>query len=192
MIEKPMAAQARDLRTYRHFDLLLAIFSNFGRDPVGGPFVNLILLGYGLPALLAAALALIARTTRPLAYRVVAAATAVALALAYLTLEVRRLFHGPILFGLVSDAEQYAYSSAWLVFAIALLAIGFLLRSQPARYAALAVMALTIAKVFLFDTANLTGIYRALSAIGLGAVLIGVGFVYQRLLYPRAASGTES
>ena len=55
----------------------------------------MILLGYGLPAVLAITLALIARTTRPLPYRVVAAITAVTLALFYLTLEVRRLFHGP-------------------------------------------------------------------------------------------------
>ena len=59
-------------------------------------------------------LALIARTTRPLPYRVVAAITAVTLALFYLTLEVRRLFHGPMLAGPTSDAEQYTYSAVWL------------------------------------------------------------------------------
>jgi uncharacterized membrane protein len=46
---------------------------------------------------------------------------------------VRRFFHGEILSGPTSDAEQYCYSSAWLVFGIALLAVGFFLRSQPAR-----------------------------------------------------------
>ena len=34
---------------------------------------------------------------------------------------------------------------------------------------------------------DLTGIYRALSFLGLGAVLIGIGWFYQRLLFPRAA-----
>ena len=67
--------------------------------PSASPFVNLILLAYGLPAMLAITLALIARTTRPLSYRIVAAITAVTLGLFYLTLEVRRLFHGPILAG---------------------------------------------------------------------------------------------
>ena len=47
---------------------------------MGGGFFNLILLGYGLPAVLAFVLALIARTTRPLPYRIAAAATAVTLA----------------------------------------------------------------------------------------------------------------
>ena len=105
------------------------------------------------------------------------------LALFYLTLQVRRFFHGEILSGPTSDAEQYCYSSAWLIFGIALLAVGFVLRSQPARMLALGVITL---KVFIVDTASISGIYRALSVIGLGVVLLGIGFLYQRLLFPRA------
>ena len=56
----------------------------------------------------------------------------------------------------------------------------------PARFLALGVVALTIAKVFIIDTASIGGIYRALSVIGLGVVLLGIGWLYQRLLYPRA------
>jgi uncharacterized membrane protein len=158
---------------------------DLAHSSVGPAFINLILLGYGLPAVLAITLALIARTTRPLPYRVVAAVTAMTLALCYLTLEVRRLFHGPILSGPVSDVEQYTYSTVWLVFGIVVLAVGFFLRSQPARLLALGVIALTIAKVFIIDTASISGIFRALSVIGLGIVLLGIGWLYQRLLYPR-------
>ena len=94
--------------------------------PVGGAFFNPILLGYGLPAVLAITLALIARTTRPMSYRIVAAITAVTLALFYLTLEVRRLFHGPILAGPTSATpSNTAYSTVWLAFGIVLLAVGF-------------------------------------------------------------------
>ena len=81
------------------------------------------------------------------------------MALFYLTLEVRRPFHGPEMSGLTSDAEQYTYSTVWLAFGIVLLAVGFMLRSQPARFLALGVIALTIAKVFMFYTANIAGIY---------------------------------
>jgi uncharacterized membrane protein len=151
----------------------------------GGPFFNTILLGYGLPAVLATSLALIARTTRPMAYRIAAAVTAVTLALFYLTLEVQRLFHGPVLAGPVTDAEQYTFSTVWLVFGIAVLAVGFVLRSQPARLLALGVISLTIAKVFILDTASISGIYRALSVIGLGVVLLGIGWIYQHVLFPR-------
>jgi uncharacterized membrane protein len=159
---------------------------NSGR-PVGGPFVNLILLGYAFPAMLAAALALIARGVRPPQYSAVAAVTAVALALAYLSLEVRTLFHGEVLTtGPTTDAEQYTYSAVWLVFGVALLAVGVLLRSQAVRYASAAVVFLTVLKVFLIDMHDLSGIYQGLSFIGLGAVLLGIGWLYQRLLYPRA------
>jgi uncharacterized membrane protein len=169
------------------FELLVVVNPRFINNPIGGgAFFNMILVGYGLPAVLAITLALIARTTRPLPYRVVAAVTAVTLALFYLTLEVRRLFHGPILAGPTGDAEQYSYSTAWLAFGIVLLAVGFFLRSQPARLLALGVIALTIAKVFIIDTASIGGIFRALSAIGLGIVLLGIGWLYQRLLYPHA------
>ena len=44
------------------------------------------------------------------------------------------------------------------------------------------VMAVAVAKVFIFDMSELEGVLRALSFIGLGAVLIGIGLFYQRLL----------
>jgi uncharacterized membrane protein len=170
-------------------DLIVGSSLQFIATPLpGGAFVNEIMLGFGLPAVLAVVLALIARRTRPISYRTAAAIAAVLLALYYLTLETRRLFHGPILAGPTTDAEQYAYSTVWLVYGIALLAVGFVLRSKPARLLALGVIILTIAKVFLYDTANIAGIYRALSAIGLGVVLLGIGWLYQRVLYPQAAA----
>ncbi|MDO9413160.1 MAG: DUF2339 domain-containing protein [Pseudolabrys sp.] len=168
------------------FGLLVTVNPMFTGRPVGdGTFFNLVLLGYGIPAILAAILALIAQHSRPLAYRVVAATTAVTLAIAYLSLQIRTIYHGPFLArGITTDAEQYTYSATWLVFGVLLLVAGFLLRSQPTRMASAAVVALTIAKVFLIDMAGLTGIYRALSFIGLGVVLVGIGWLYQRLLFP--------
>jgi uncharacterized membrane protein len=165
----------------------------FTGEPIGGPFINLILLGYGLPALLAGALAIITRGTRPRWYSSTAAATALALALAYLSLEIRTLYHGTVLTeGVTSDAEQYAYSAAWLVFGVALLAAGIWLRSLPLRAASAAVVVLTVLKVFLIDMSGLTGIYRALSFLGLGVVLIGIGWFYQRLLFPRTTTPAEA
>ena len=143
-------------------------------------------MGYGLPAVLAITLALIARTTRPIAYRVAATDhrgdARLVLSDARSAAAVSRAGLGRT----DGDAEQYAYSTVWLAFGIVLLAVGFFLRSQPARLTALAVIALTIAKVFIIDTASISGIYRALSVIGLGVVLLGIGWVYQHVLYPRA------
>jgi len=164
--------------------------------PVGGVFLNLILLGYGLPAGLATILALTVRHTRPMPYRATAAGAAVVLALAYLTLEVARLYHGPWLTGPVSDPENYTFSAVWLAFGVVLLVVGLLLDSKPARLASAAVVGLTVAKAFLIDMADLAGIWRALSFIGLGLVLVGIGYLYQRVLFPRrqiaAATAAES
>ena len=165
----------------------LVIFDNplFLGAPVGGPFLNLILLGYGVPAVLATVLALIARTTRPMAYRATAAVVSVGLALMFLSLEVTRAYHGPVLtLGPRTDAEQYTYSAVWLGFGVVLLLAGIALASKPARLASAAVVLITVAKVFLIDMADLTGVWRALSFIGLGLVLVGIGYLYQRLLFP--------
>jgi uncharacterized membrane protein len=67
-----------------------------------------------------------------------------------------------------------------------------MLRSQPARMASAAVVALTIGKVFVIDMAGLTGIFRALSFIGLGVVLVGIGWLYQRLLFPATNAAIAS
>ena len=165
----------------------------FTGDPVGGRFVNLILLGYGLPAVLTAILALVSRGVRPKEYSAIAAVTAVALALIYLSLEVRTLYHGEVLNdGPTTDAEQYTYSAVWLAFGVTLLVVGMLLRSQAVRLASAAVVILTVLKVFLIDMSDLTGIYQSLSFIGLGVVLLGVGWLYQRLLFPRRAPPAPS
>ena len=174
------------------FGLLLAENPLLSPRFIGPPFINLALLGYGIPAVLAIILALMARTTRPMAYRAVAAATAVVLSLMYLTVQIARLFQGPMLTaGPVSDAQQYTYSATWLIFGVILLVAGLLLPSKPARIASGAVIMITVLKVFLFDMAGLTGIWRALSFIGLGLVLMGIGYLYQRLLFPVRPSGSN-
>ena len=161
----------------------------FTGERVGPPFINLILLGYGLPAVLTAVLALTTRSVRPQNYSSTAAVVAVALALLYLSLEVRTLYHGAVLNrGGTSAAEQYTYSAVWLGFGVALLVVGVLLRSQAVRFASAAVVTLTVLKVFLIDMHDLTGLYRGLSFIGLGIVLLGIGWLYQRLLFPRRAA----
>jgi uncharacterized membrane protein len=175
------------------FGLVVSLNPQFTGRPVGGAFFNLILLGYGIPAVLAAILALVARGSRPLGYRTIAATGAVVLSMLYLGLEVRTLYHGAILTrGVTTDVEQYTYSAVWLIFGIMLLFAGFMLRSQPARLASAAVIAFTIVKVFVIDMAALTGIFRALSFIGLGAVLVGIGWLYQRRLFPAKTKAITS
>jgi len=153
---------------------------------IGGVFINLILLGYALPAVLTLLLSYAVAGRRRASYANTIAAGALILALSYVTLEIRRLYQGPILSsGVTSDAEQYTYSIAWLAFGVALLGIGIAFNSQRARLASAVVIALTILKAFLIDMSTLTGVYRALSFMCLGLVLVAIGWLYQRILFRR-------
>lgn len=153
-------------------------------EPVGPwPLLDMLLPAYLLPALILLRIALRAgrgpaeppaRLARP------AAGLALALALLWLTLEVRRAFQGPVLVGPTSDAEWLAWSAAWLGFAAGLLLLGIRRRVRWLRAAALAVGALAILKAFLFDLGELEGLYRAASFLALGLGLVGVGFLYRR------------
>ena len=155
---------------------------------VGGATVNLLLLAYALPAILMLLLSYAVAGQRPKAYANGIAAGALVFALAYVTLEIRRLYHGPILVdGITTDLEQYTYSIAWLVFGVVLLGIGVIVNSQRARLASAVVIALTILKAFLIDMSALTGVYRALSFMGLGLVLVTIGWLYQKILFRRQA-----
>ncbi|MBS0528761.1 MAG: DUF2339 domain-containing protein, partial [Proteobacteria bacterium] len=120
------------------------------------------------------------------------AAAALVLALSYISFEIRRLYHGPVLVdGQTTGAEQYTYSIAWLAFGVLLLGIGVIVNSQRARLASAVVIALTIFKAFVIDMSTLTGIYRSLSFICLGLVLVAIGWLYQRILFRRNAPPPE-
>jgi uncharacterized membrane protein len=153
---------------------------------VGAVFINLILLGYALPAVLMLLLSYAMAGQRRTSYANSIAAGALILALSYVTLEIRRLYHGPVLtYGATGGAEQYTYSIASLLFGVVLLGIGIAINSERARLASAAVIALTILKAFLIDMSTLTGVYRALSFMCLGLVLVAIGWLYQRILFRR-------
>jgi uncharacterized membrane protein len=163
---------------------LVTINPFFTGESVGtGRFINLLLPGYLLPALAAAWVAAAARPVRPRWFTLLSAALALLLAFAYVTLMVRHAYQGEYLDGwFMTDAENWTYSAVWLVFGILLLTAGIFLRSTIVRAASGLVIAIVVFKVFLFDMAALTGVLRAASFLGLGAVLIVIGRLYQRLL----------
>ena len=171
------------------FGLLLLENPILWHIDVGGPVVNLLLLGYALPAVLALLLSYAVAGRRPVSYANTIAAAALVLALAYVTFEITRMYHGPVIStGPTTAAEQYTYSIAYLAFGVILLGIGILFNSQRARLASAIVIALTILKAFLIDMSTLTGVYRALSIMCLGLVLVAIGWLYQRILFRRQAT----
>jgi len=75
---------------------------------------------------------------------------------------------------------QFTYSAFFMVFGAALLTLGFWRRAAFLRWQALVLLAVAIGKVFTVDVSELSQGYRILSFLGLGALLLGVSFVYQR------------
>lgn len=146
------------------------------------PIFNGLLLAYALPAAMTA-----------LAWRwidvepdknvgVVVGAAASVLAFVYVSLEVRHLFDPAFErpgFE-ASGLELYMYSVAWLLFGVALLALGFVRGAAALRHAGMALVCIVVAKVFLIDMAGLQGLLRVFSFLGLGAALIGLGYAYRR------------
>ncbi|WP_378943549.1 DUF2339 domain-containing protein [Mesorhizobium sp. ANAO-SY3R2] len=166
----------------QHFLVLNPLFTDEGTGRI--PFFNLLFLAYLLPAVAAGALALYTRGKRPPWYSAMLALVAILLVFAYATLSLRRLFQGEHigLWAGLGQVETYSYSALWLAMGVALLVAGVTLRSQVLRVASAALISIAVAKVFLFDMSELQGVLRALSFIGLGGVLIGIGLFYQRLL----------
>ncbi|QPC93962.1 DUF2339 domain-containing protein [Mesorhizobium sp. INR15] len=166
----------------RHFVVLNPLFTDESTGQI--PVFNLLFLAYLLPAIAAGGLALYVRGKRPRWYSAMLALVAALLAFAYATLTVRRIFKGEFigLWSGLGQLETYTYSALWLVIGVVLLTAGVWLKSQVLRIASAALIAIAVLKVFLFDMSELQGVLRALSFIGLGAVLIGIGLFYQRLL----------
>jgi uncharacterized membrane protein len=80
----------------------------------------------------------------------------------------------------LSVVRGFTYSAIWLIYGAALMAVGFRNRSAFLRWQALILIAFTTGKIFLYDVSQLGGSYRILSFIALGAVLLGISFIYQR------------
>ncbi|MDI7861132.1 DUF2339 domain-containing protein [Rhizobiaceae bacterium n13] len=154
------------------------------------PFFNLLLIGYLLPAIGYAALAVYARDKRPPLYVTLLAVCSVILGFAWATLSVRRYWQGENLAewkGFLAG-ETYSYSVVWLLIGVALLALGSRFNARSLRITSAALVLIAVVKVFLIDMANLEGFLRALSFIGLGIVLIGIGLFYQRILTGRSST----
>ncbi|WP_374377519.1 DUF2339 domain-containing protein [Dongia sp.] len=168
----------------------------FNTIDVGGtPFVNRITLIYGAPTLLLLGLAATLMRRSDLGqkgrigYRI-AGVYGLFLGFVCISLIVRQFVHGniitiPLFSGgnSTTDGELYGYSAAWTLYGVALLGLGVKMRSQALRYASAVVVLLTVLKVGLIDASDLTGLYRVASFLGLGVALIGIGYLYQRILF---------
>ena len=158
-----------------------------GESTGAWPLVNLLLIGYLLPGLAYAGLAFYARDKRPLPYVAALAVSGAVLGFAWVTLSVRRFWHGEFIASWkgFEQTETYTYSVAWLAIGVGLLALGTKFDARSLRLASAVLVFISVGKAFLIDMSHLEGVLRALSFIGLGVVLIGIGLFYQKILTSR-------
>ena len=77
-------------------------------------------------------------------------------------------------------AKQLSLSVVWALYASALLLAGRARHLTLLRVMGLALLSLTTLKVFFWDLSSLDRIYRIISFIMLGAILLVVSYFYQR------------
>jgi uncharacterized membrane protein len=82
-------------------------------------------------------------------------------------------------------ARDMTYSIAWALYAFALLLIGMKKHTGWVRYSGVALLVITLAKLFFHDLNSLDKLYRIGAFIGVAIILIVASFVYQRFLVPK-------
>jgi uncharacterized membrane protein len=104
-----------------------------------------------------------------------------ALILFGVTAEIRRYFDLKTLSAYTASlASSLAVSAWWLVFAAALVGLGFRRGLKPARIAGLGVAGLAVVKVLVFDLSSLDALYRVGSVFILGLVFLLLAYLYHR------------
>ncbi len=166
--------------------LVLGIGLTFFNPAINGTRVNLvqgvILLNTLIPAYLLPALVFgfVAWRFRFLeqGLRIASGIVALALAAIWAFLAIRHGWRGDLMSNPgFTQPELYTYTIVLLLLGAGLLYQAIARRSAPLRKAAMAVIGLTVAKVFLVDISGLVGLLRVFSFLALGLVLAGLAFL---------------
>lgn len=92
----------------------------------------------------------------------------------------RFLAHAARVFEVQADARSAMISMWWGVFGFVTVVLGFRWRASPVRFAGLGLMAIGAAKAVLIDLADVSTLWRVVSFLALGALLMTVGVGYQK------------
>ena len=112
-------------------------------------------------------------------------------ALAAVSRECVDLFGGPKGFDNLANEAQFGLSAIWTIYAAVLFALGMSRHQALLRWLGLILFGCTIFKVFVVDLAALNVMYRILSFLILGVVLVAVSTWYQRTMVRQKAAGAE-
>jgi uncharacterized membrane protein len=182
-------------RSLRYVSVILAglvgfriAFLHLGDTGAAGErfFFNALALQFGVPFLVAVWLAWQSGRQADASLRRAYQIGAMLLGFVWATFLVQDYYGGS---GLLdrnnSIAEIYTYSVVWLLLAVGYQVIGLWRRQAVLHVGSLVLLLLTVGKVFLVDASELEGLFRVLSFLGLGLVLIGIGFFYNKVVFAR-------
>ena len=85
------------------------------------------------------------------------------------------------------NVKSLSLSGLWALYAAVLIVLGIVRRWRWLRLSGLGLLAVPVAKLFVYDAFSLEREYRVAAFIGLGALLVAGGFLYQR--YRRVVRG---
>ena len=77
-------------------------------------------------------------------------------------------------------AEQVMLSVTWALYAVGLIAVGMRRQYAPARYLGITLLGITVLKVLANDIAGLDRLYRMMSVLVVGILLLLASYLYQR------------
>ena len=142
------------------------------------PIFNPLLLAYGAPILLF----ILATRFYDSQYKAIFWSLAGIAGWIFVNLEIRHLWQGDLtLYDPMHSGELYSYSLAWLLMAAGAILLGSLRQQLRLYQAGMVLLLMTIAKIFLIDMSDLTGLLRVASFMGLGLCLLGLAFTHQWL-----------
>ncbi|MET3999924.1 DUF2339 domain-containing protein [Marinobacterium sp. MBR-109] len=163
-----------------HLFWVLLVFNPLwsGTEISAAPLWNLLLVSYGAPTLL---LVLLWYQLPAAIGRWAGLAAGLSLLL-FISMEIRHLWQGELsLARPTPDGELYTYSAVWLLLASVALLGGSWLRSRTFYRSGMALLLVVVAKLFLIDMSDLTGLWRVASFMGLGLGLLALAWLHQRL-----------
>lgn len=94
----------------------------------------------------------------------------------------------------IADATKLGLSILWGVYALALIVIGIARNKKHLRIAAIALLAVTLVKLFLYDIADLDTIPKTILFVTLGITLLVISFLYTKykaLIFKAGATQEE-
>lgn len=164
-----------------HFDISLINNPFIENHFVGEGLINWTVLQWLVPASLLylfIKFKLIKPSLNSIVYTVIAA-----FGVLFINGEIRNLFNDGYLFWVtpIQQAELYTYSIVWLIISTSIIFMAQYFNNKHLINAGFIGLAVVILKAFGIDMSHLEGLFRAVSFIGLGLCLVGIGWLFQKV-----------